>query len=956
MIVQILQLDISGVGISSDKLLKSIISYNSHNGALQEIGTYTLTHESVNDVNRLVQLDFSIGSTYMNPLKFKYEFYDKSSPEMDKIIGLSLSQFFPKKPVFIRGKFIKDEFNDGVITFPGHFYTYGKIQDHYILGIPVYSEYGSLFPPDQKILIAPELSFLSHTESIMAESGFQTITAVDYDGDCTDEVVKINFNGISSDKSNTFIKITKYKCTDNTFRPTSFNVLLSGVVNSGDYFYSPVSRSYFWGDFLGIGKAQLLTISHCKDFTGNKRTSQYALIDVNNEKLLKTGNFPDVDFEIEKYIQAIDINGDGRTELCYIDESKTYVYAFSVSGYTKLFESSVLSKYGLKGSCLLEDFEVSLLCGDLNGDGKTDILVSSPKPQKEYAYMNIPVWAPLKCPQCNKNVPIEYSSASSSGICSICGIDLKSYKCRLCSDGIVSDYIDGRHRLYCPEHGEYTREYVKVNDVFARSIWHAYISTGQEFIEKVYDIVDNEEKSEFVLMDINSDGCADLVRTLNNNATVYTNKNGIINAESSLAVRISDGLKAVPVNLSSAGAPNKFICFDDSIANLFTYSHDHSKANLLTKLTDSFGAVYQTIYSDMTSGSVYTPTSQYRWSFPYSSVIAPVNLVKNSFSSHNDIIYHYTYHGAAMHHQGLGFCGFEKIEVYNNLERTSVIEKYDPQMFGVKTGIDTPEKTVEYRYSRNENENKKCNPQLFCSIEYSNLTDQEIWTSYEYDSWNNPINIRTDYVVGETYPYQLINQTYSNTVSMSCYIIGLPLEKTVTNYTESGSWTDKELITYNSNKFPISKITYTGISGNLKTGEVRWEYDYNGNVTSEKSAPYNLTNFIGDTYTYDSTGRYLLTETDALGLQTTYSDYDKFGNCTKATNHNNQQVIKTFDDFGVEVSATGIDGITMTHTKEWGGIGLYSVTKSYNNNANPSEIVYYDALGREARTGIKRFD
>lgn len=930
---------IDDIGISYNKLLKSITSYNKHNGVLKEIGTYTLTHEFLNDAYQLAQLDYSIGSTYLNPLKFKYEYYESNTTEMNKNIGLSLSKYFTDKPVFIRGKLMNNEFNDGVITFPGHASIYGKVHV-YTGGLMFGTEYGSLFPADQEILIAPELSSSSQTKSILTESGFQNIIAADYDGDGTDEIVKVNFIGTTSSQQKTDLKITKYKYTNNSFSSTSFNVHVDEIVYS-NLIISPVSRSYFWGDFLGEGKAQLLTISHCKDFNGRKRASQYMLIDLVNEKVVKTGTFPDVSFEIEEYIQAIDINGDGRTELCYIDESKTDVYSFSSSGYTKLFKS------GLNTTRMTD----GIYCGDLNGDGKIDILVP---PQKTlYEYVDMPVWAPRKCPLCSIVFPI--ISESSGGECAYCHKIIKSVYCQICHEHLGNSGTWDDKTYGCPVHGATTKEKALLNPLFAHNKWCAYLSTGKDFVQKEFAIVNNEEQSEFVLIDINNDGCVDLVRTKDNRATVFLNKNGNINVADSLIVTIPEGLKAVPVNFGSAGSPNKFICFDGAVANLFTYSHDHSKANLLTKLIDSFGSVYETIYSDMSSGSTYYPSSVNR-GFPFSSIIAPVNLVKNTLSSHNDIIYHYTYQGAVVHRQGLGFCGFEKVETFNNIQRTSVIEEYDPLMFGLKTKIDSPEKRVEYNFLRNEDANKRCNPQLSSVVESDKLTNQESLTSYEYDSFNNPVRVRIDYVRGQVYPYKLINQTYASPYNEGPYFVGLPLEKTITNYTDSDSWSVRESIIYNVKRLPISKITYTGLSGNIKTGEARWEYDDNGNLISEKSAPCSLTNFMGDTYTYDSTGRYVSTKTDASGLQVIYSDYDKFGHSTKITNHRSQQIIKTFDDFGLDLTTTGIDGVKETITKEWGGSGIYTVTKSFQQNANPSETVHYDALQRKVRTGVKRFD
>ena len=102
-------------------MLKKIISYNSG----QELRTYTLTQTSTENVQRLTQLDCSAGTLSLNPLEFKYETYysGMNGALAEDPYGAILSQFFSEKAQYVRGKFLKNEFNDGLITYPG-FSTY----------------------------------------------------------------------------------------------------------------------------------------------------------------------------------------------------------------------------------------------------------------------------------------------------------------------------------------------------------------------------------------------------------------------------------------------------------------------------------------------------------------------------------------------------------------------------------------------------------------------------------------------------------------------------------------------------------------------------------------------------------------------------------------------------------------------------------------------------------------
>ncbi|MFI3240183.1 MAG: RHS repeat-associated core domain-containing protein [Bacteroidales bacterium] len=943
----------SGDEINANKILKEIISYNIHNESLQELSTYTLTHELNHNINQLTKIDCSVGNTFLNPLKFAYDFY---SDDYYEFVGdeetpiISLDNYFEEDPVFIRGRFTKKEFSDGIITYPGYFNTYGKVS--------VYNsnkyEYGSLFPSDQQILVFPRTQLVNKSKVIYAESGFQNINSLDVNGDGTDEIVKINFNGISADRTKTQLTITKYTIDENLeLSETSFNVQVSGVVNV-EGIYSPISRIYYYGDFIGNGKIQLLTLSHCRELCNfnNEYDSYYSLIDLENGTIIKESTIFDINCDETNFINALDITGDGRTELCVINEFRTQVYSFSVDGYEEVFSSDNLNRDII--------FDLPLF-GDLNADGKIDILVAPKESFKYHKTCDVPVWAPDVCEFCGEINPIIEPLQTA---CRHCDAELLSWKnlggCRICGTQLSEDMFP--EPPTCPNHGAYTRENILISDVDNGNIWKAYISTGQGFVVKEMPIVNNKSEHNYLLMDINSDGLSDLIYSNYSAVTAHLNNNGIIESSSSVQpVAISFNNDIIPLNTSSIIASNSFITFDNGFLEGYFFSHEKSKENLLTGLTDSYGVKHESQYVDMANMySNYVPSTKH-YNFPYSSFIAPINLIRRSTSILNGEYLRnedYKYYGAVLHRQGLGFCGFEKIETtYNYIDGNKVlVDEFNPTMFGLKTKQTTETNILDYTYTKNESSNKKCNPRL---LELSNqdlLNDLTNVSFYSYDNYNNITNETKIYEysgVGDEITTETTN-SYSNLITSSIYQIGLPIEKK--NVTNNGSktWVERDVITYNSNRKPISKITYTGVNGTQRTGEIRWEYDANGNVISEKSAPHDLTNFIGDTYTYDSSGRYIASVTDALGLVTTYSYYDKFGNPTLKTNHKDQDTHMTYDSFGVINEIMNYDGTYEIKYKEWGGEGLFKETKE--SSSEPTEEVHYDAISRKVREGVKRFD
>ncbi len=286
--------------------------------------------------------------------------------------------------MYVRGKFIKNKFWDGLITFPGTFSTYTKTGERVkkFLGIVTgrYEIYGSGYPADQNILIAPGLSFFSNTQTIKTEEGFQTIQAVDVNGDGVDEIVKVNFNG--TNQGNTILKITTYTHSGASFSSQSFNVSVIGEVNNRNETWSPMSRLYFFGDFKGTGKAQLLTVTHNKTFTGQDMTSYFALIDLETKTKLSESSLFSVGFSDGNYIYPLDMDGDGKMELCYATSSGMDVYGLSENIFTKLYTT---------GSINRSQFNKNPVLADLNADGKIDILVPPNESYQDTQWTELPI-------------------------------------------------------------------------------------------------------------------------------------------------------------------------------------------------------------------------------------------------------------------------------------------------------------------------------------------------------------------------------------------------------------------------------------------------------------------------------------------------------------------------------------------------------------------------------------
>lgn len=940
---------LSGMALAADKLLKSIVSRNKVGNTFEELCTYRLSHE-LKDVSQLVQIGCSSGGVEMAPLRFGYAYRNTiDSGTLQCEAKLVLSKYFKNtyndNPLYIRGKFVKDHYSDGLVTMPNKYSPYTVLRQIKIAGADVPVLCGSGYPADQDILIAPGLSFYNTMRKIKTGSGFQTIQAADVDGDGVDEIVKVNFGDNSKD--NTQLRISTYTCNDLGMKPTVFNIALNGVFSLFDIIHNPMSREYFFGDFLGTGKAQLLAISHDKTLMGHDVTSWFSLIDINGKaKISETTLFS---FGSSSTVFPLDVNGDGKMELCHHVDAGWDVYTYSTAQnrFTKLYE--------LRGKNAPPEY--SNVFGDINGDGKMDILNPPVWSYHSYSDRDLPVWAPPFCPKCGKPDPIlDYRFTD----CDHCSEDLEKYyndspyqaRCIKCNSKLGStDW--SVPPLSCRTHGDIVTVRIYNGYVDNGNKWKVFLSTGKSFEPIEMPIINSEQSDHYLLADVNQDGLADLVCARDSTILLYINHNGKISSIAESSLSVSHKLFLLPLSVCNPNGMSHLVSIEKGEVSCYRFTYNCVKFNLLTDFTDSYGLKHTNGYRNIIEDNAIYQPSRIKRTYPYCNLNAPLFLlsVNNVYDGNEPIRGNaYLYEGAVIHRTGLGFVGFETTNVEDMVTHTFTRERHDVERLGITTRTETRDRDVDLYYANtNFTAAKTCNPVLTRSVETNKLTGVKKETQLFYDAFNNPTRQRISFGNGNIYTESI--QTYRNVTTSDRYLVGLPLAKATTSGRNGNTWTTREEYAYNAQWMPERSVTYT--NGN-KTGETRWTYDAHGNVTSEKSAPYNVTELLGNTYTYDAIGRNLLTKTNALGQTTTYAEYDKWGQAHRITDHKGRVTTIVTDAWGKPVSTTSPDGITTTTTTAWGGKGLYTIAKTITGK--PKTIVHYDALEREVRKGNMRFD
>lgn len=184
-----------GEPVAQKKLLKRIIVYSGG----EELMTYELQHEWKQGRYYVRQIGCSSHGNKLNPIRLRYQYDKEPGEESTLTAGASvrLAGSFDidrEDQIIQRGRLMRGEGNDGLIIYPKAS-TYGVVSTKYSGGEKGH-QYGSLYAPDQKILVTPSLSSYPGVIKLLAGKGFQELRAVDVDGDGVDELVKVNLAGV----------------------------------------------------------------------------------------------------------------------------------------------------------------------------------------------------------------------------------------------------------------------------------------------------------------------------------------------------------------------------------------------------------------------------------------------------------------------------------------------------------------------------------------------------------------------------------------------------------------------------------------------------------------------------------------------------------------------------------------------------------------------------------------
>jgi len=685
----------------------------------------------------------------------------------------------------------------------------------------------------------------------------------------------------------------------------------------------PVKIKVLSGDFDGNGLTDILTIEEplilstdCEGEYGGHCSCKHYIeggVKVNWLDLdrRKENNYTKHIGELEKQyengdlLQAIDMNGDGKTDLVHISQGVIYVYELNEQYQLKklIEEHNPLILYK---NTLLFTHTIPPVIGDFNGDGKIDLMLPRTTSTKVYDIL----YGTGKGFTTKKEISLPflyevYPSPDGNGY-----IDTRLIAIDFNNDGksdILEFRIGNRDKKEDFRGFKIYKNIGNTGDLFERIGSDRYIdfSTGSPG----HLIFSNpDKKNVFIDISLLFDNCVE---------TLYSQKN---NKEEMLLRTIN----------------NK---------QAYSISYGKMESNEGKSQLDPETHYHGVLYED----------AHFAHKFPYIGLgsvpsIYLVSKIERSGFNFPNTEQHFNYYGAYTHSDGLGFLGFKGICRSNwfeaNKQNVQALYSYQERDILLR-GAPANEYTLSYPstyiptldflskttyiYTHSEAPNKRFKLQLDKQVTEDKIKGITTTQAFVYDANLNPIQITT-----ETEGYKQVQELQYVPKESSPYRMGLLAHKRTASTLDGDTFTTEESYTYENGLISTAKTKGNG------TGErtEKFQYDTYGNIT-QKEVIAEDGQKRSEQYTYDPTHRFIATHTDFEGLKTSFV-YDERGNLSKETTPWGQSTSYQYDIWNRPIKVTDYLGKSLRTTYGANG-SKYNIRSDSDDDSYTSET--YNALG-----------
>lgn len=966
---------------------------------------YDLEHQDIHGATLLTMVKLSNGTESLRPLKFSY----KAEPTTKGLqySGLSImlnpsKQKHWKDYQLIRGKFIPGSYSDGVIALPKKD-TYSKIETVFLRRSKLYFRYGSKYTDQDSIIVSPCINTGSNTPSltmiIRAGNGFQTIQTLDVDNDGADEIVKVNVVGL--DGNYTKLRITTYKFNNTGTRLDSsfFDVMIYGVFSewkenpktgtlelldnsvsppnlitvSSDYLLSPRKRTYFFGKFNDTGHAQLICVSHTDYMNTGDHVPAISVVDLvthmvnDNER-----NLFNMTSYYERNYLVYDADGDGKTDIMSVGTDHFSQYTCDNQGNVSFVKT--IEGFGSRDFDFNDD-PYPFLLSDMNGDGYVDCLLppslkySNTSPGYHYGsdWWHVMYYTGERF---EKKLWLDHFTRAVTD--ELCVMDLNndglSDLIKVSGTQIDAVFSTGnllsREIIHSnPYPSGYETAFVPANTLSLGRESHflALVRLDSVAIAIPFSFSENRANNRCITLFEDSFGnkSQNTYMTANNRIIyeedperTYSIANGYY--KQVVPIPVLDKVKRFDVNgtqLSDSGFKYFDSCFNsqglgfsgfgkiemcDTVSmNRTIQIYDPERLNVLKQIK------YCKINEELPYHSV---SNTYDNHLTHSGKMDPRMVKRVEQKPLSSVC---TVTNASYDNYGFPTCVVTNSHIGPS-ENTICVDPYVPPV----------SETIIRRYEHSISPSKYLlgvvKDEL--SIKEGDGDVSSSWyegTVYTYDDYYRPIQSK-DYVCKVVTQQMAVNPNGHTDESLDL-VSGYGYYSEICNPTHEGNGapTPKDPPS-DDYATPDSCLTALPCFDSLLVSVTRWQYDNNGNVVSEMVAPYNSTEFVGKTYMFDSEGRYMIAETNSLGLTTSYSGYNKYGKPTVVSDYLNRVTTFSYDAWGNLIETASPDGSIEQSIAAWDENGGYSITTTATGK--PETVIFYDSLEREIKKGIMRFD
>ena len=391
----------------------------------------------------------------------------------------------------------------------------------------------------------------------------------------------------------------------------------------------------------------------------------------------------------------------------------------------------------------------------------------------------------------------------------------------------------------------------------------------------------------------------------------------------------------------------------------------------IKKFRGALGSTQEVTYKPLTDTSVHSKSEGSN--YPVVDVVPTMSVVKevvedNGVGGTNTLSYYYE--GAKTHRRGRGFLGFSKKVVTNTSVEDSV-ETYFYQGYpytgleyltkSFAAGEKVSEKSTIYKSPDNIlNGGPICTYAEKITESQFDFNDGSLFTQttteYRYDSFGNQINVTITVDDAGAEPHVTTTNNLFVNPSTESWIVGKLIESKVTKQQgSSNSQSRKSTFSYNEKGKLLSEMIEPQTSHALLK---QFEYDGFGNQTKITTSGSDIETRTEITR-FDTTGRFPLELTNALGHVAKREFNDPWGNVTKETGPNLLVTELQYDARGRKIaeyradgSSTNIDytacgnisGVNLCPILENGLSPAYFVRAS--TQGAPANIEYYDTYNR----------